>query len=263
MNIDTIFDELFKEPKERRAFLMTLFFLGIGIVTIWLLKEALGLSSDSILIAMLVLPMIVFLILSGRISEFKAPGGLEAKFREVARERVSVKAEAVPVEDVQALLQTQVSLKSIVHVRTPDPSKPLVLLVTLGNPQQYQRTKLLNVLKNYEQHRNFRFVVLRDVNGKLVCYLHPWAFRKLLENKTLGDHFVNLINSGDIAEVKSFPNIILEKISTNTTNIEALHKMTEHNLEAVLVTNEKDEVIGVCQRDTVISKLLLSLAQPN
>jgi CBS domain-containing protein len=262
MNIDSIFDELFKDPKERRAFLMTMFFLSIGILTIWLLKEVLGLSSDSILIAMLVLPMIVFLILSGRISEFKTPGGLEAKFREVARERISVKAEAIPIEDVQALLETQVSLKSIVYVRTPHPSKPLVLLVTLDNPKPYRRTKLLSVLKNYEQHRNFRFVVLREKTGKLICYWHAWAFQKLLENKTLGEHFVTLINNGDIDEIKQFPNIINEKITQATTNIEALQKLTENNLEAILVINDKEEIIGVCQRDTVMSKLLLSLADP-
>ncbi|MEZ4744767.1 MAG: hypothetical protein R3C41_01740 [Calditrichia bacterium] len=255
------FDEFLKDQREQRAIVLTLSFLGGGFLTLWFLKEFLGIATDGILIAMILLPLIIYLVVSGRVSELKTPGGLEAKFKEAAQSNVSAASETVAVEDVQALAEGEMLFKSIVKVRTPDPTKPLVLLLTIGKSDApYSRENLLNAMDVYEQHRNFKFVVFRDAKETFVCYMMSWAFRGIIDKAALGDEFVALLNSGATGELLRYPNMVNETITTETSNIDALKAMTEKNIEALVVIDPKGMVAGVCEREQVLSKLLLNLA---
>ena len=51
------------------------------------------------LIAILLLPLLVYLLASGRLSELKTPGGLEAKFREISKRKVENFVVELPIEN--------------------------------------------------------------------------------------------------------------------------------------------------------------------
>src|SRR5688572_1825531 len=118
-----------------KAIAASTLFLALGLLVIWFTKDRLKITSDSdaIFISLLLIPVVVFLIFSGRLRELKAPGGLEAKFADEARRSVDIAAETIEasVEDMQIVAKGGMQeLKK----RAPslDESKPSVLALTLG-----------------------------------------------------------------------------------------------------------------------------------
>jgi hypothetical protein len=81
--------------KEIPAILASILFLALGFVAIWLTKSVLKISGDSVFVSLLFVPILVYLIFSGRLKEIRAPGGLEAKFAEVAQKSAEAPAETI------------------------------------------------------------------------------------------------------------------------------------------------------------------------
>lgn len=53
-----------------------------------LAKRAFTRIDDTVLVAWMLMPLVAYFIASGKLTEFKAPGGIEAKFAETAKETV-------------------------------------------------------------------------------------------------------------------------------------------------------------------------------
>ncbi len=256
------FDEFLNDKKERRAITITLLFLGGGFLALWFLKNVLAIEGDSVAIAMLLLPLIVYLIVSGRISELKTPGGLEAKFTAAASESVTPASETVEPEDVQVPVEGQMALQSVIPVKKPDDSRPIVMTVTLGQGENhYSRGGLLNAVEVYSQYRNFKFVVFLDQENRFQACMPSWAIKNLLGKEALGNEFVTLVNSGNIIQLADYPGMIMDTITTQTSNIDALKEMTGQNIEAMIVISEKKALAGVVEREQILSKILLALTQ--
>lgn len=258
--MNEIFDELLKDKREQRAALVTLIFLGGGFLALWVVKAVLGINADSVFIAMLLLPLIVYLVVSGRISELKTPGGLEAKFRKAAEAIVAPESEKVEPEDVQVPLEGKPVIQRVIPVKKPDDSKPIVMTVTVGKGKDgYSRAGLFNSVEVFSRYRNFKFVVFLDRENKFVSCMPAWAARSLLQKAALGDEFVQFLNNGEVNALQQYPGIIQKTITTEMTNLEALEEMTRLNIEALIVIDEEGKLAGVVEREQILSKLMLSL----
>ena len=64
-----------------RAALSTVSFVVLGLATVWVLKNPFGISGDATLVFALVLPLLAYLMISGKLAELRGPGGLVAKFQ--------------------------------------------------------------------------------------------------------------------------------------------------------------------------------------
>lgn len=68
--------------KEAQAIGLSVLFLALGLFTVWFIKTALGIQGDAVFVSLCLVPILAYLIISGRLSEFRA-GGLEAKFNKL------------------------------------------------------------------------------------------------------------------------------------------------------------------------------------
>jgi hypothetical protein len=71
--------------KERWAALLSVIFLAFGLCTFWFARAVLHAQGDAVLICLLLMPVVVYMIFSGRMTEIRA-GGFEASFAELRTE---------------------------------------------------------------------------------------------------------------------------------------------------------------------------------
>lgn len=249
-------------PKEAAAVLISILFLALGFLAIWLTSSVLKIEGDAVFVSLLLIPILVYVIFSGRLSEIRAPGGLEAKFVDVAgrsvepaSEPIEASTEEMQVVAKEGLRELQRSLHNI------DESKPITLTLTLGKEGYYDRWVLLEYIKALSQYRNFKFVIILDQENGFKAYLPSWMMRQILEMDSLGDDFVKAVNDGSVPHLRRYPGVVTRTITTEQTNIEAIQEMTDQNLEALVVIDQDRQLRGVVEREQVLSKLMLALAR--
>jgi predicted transcriptional regulator len=244
---------------ELSAIARTLIFLAAGLGIFWHAKTKLAIAGEGLLISLLLLPLLVYVIISGRIQELKAPGGLEAKFRTLANESISAASETVRPEpdEIQAVLKESPMVLQQ-KVQDLDDSKPILMLMQLGS-NSYSPEAAIKYLDTLSKFRNFRFVVFLDHRKRLVGHMSAWSVRALLQKAQLGNEFIDSINRGLSAELMRYPGFETEVITKSWSNANALKEMVRRNVDALLVVNERKELEGVVEREQVISLMILSL----
>lgn len=247
--------------QEAIAVLVSILFLALGFLAIWITNAVMDIEGDAVFVSLLLIPILVYVIFSGRLKEIRAPGGLEAKFVDVAEKLVEPTAEPIEASTEEMQIVEKEGLRelqrSLAHI---DESKPITLTLTLGRRGYYDRGALLQYIKTLSQFRNFKFVIILDQENRFVAYLPHWMMKQILEIDSLGYDFVQAINDGRLQDLRHYPGVVTKTVSTKATNIEAIREMTAQNLEALVVIDEDRRLRGVVEREQVLSKLILALA---
>lgn len=68
------------DKQEIRAIVSFILFLALGFFVLWIAKSVMKIEGDVVFVALLFVPLLVYVILSRKLEELKGPGGLEAKF---------------------------------------------------------------------------------------------------------------------------------------------------------------------------------------
>jgi CBS domain-containing protein len=250
--------------QESIAILMSILLLALGFLAIWITKNVLKIEADAVFVSLLLIPIIIYMVFSGRLKEIRAPGGLEASFADVAEKSVGAAAEIerleVSVEQMQIVEKGDLSelKRTVLNV---DESKPMIVTAILGKQAYYDRNALLQYVQALSQYRNFKFIVFLDSEGKFVAYMPSWMVVQTLKMESLGNELIQVVNQSRIQDLKRFPGVIMKPISTSRTNREALQQMTEQNLEALVVIDEENRLKGVVEREQILSKLMLAITK--
>ncbi len=247
--------------KDIRAMIIAVIFLGLGFLVLWITKSIMDIKGDAVFISLLLIPILVYVIISGKLEELKGPGGLEAKFVKAANESISAATEKVElsIEEMQIVLKEGLTLLEKKRLELNE-AQPIVMIMEIGKRGYYDRVAVLNYIDMLSQFRNFKFVVFLDRNNQFVSYMPSWAVKGLISKQYLGDEFISIINNGNKNELFQFPGVVRETIRTESTNAEALREMTKQNLEALVVIDGNNQLKGVVEREQVLSKMMLSLA---
>ena len=247
---------------ESIAVLVAVLFLVLGFLVLWITKVALNIEGDAVFVSLLLAPMFVYMIISGRLKELRVPGGLEAKFVYVAKKPIEATGETIEgsVRDMQEVAKAGLTEleRAMQHI---DESKPIILTLVMRSPDPYQPDLLQDYLKTVSQYRTFKFVVILDQTNRFVAYLSVWIARRILEMEALRVEFVEAINDGRVRELRRYPGVVTKTISTKTTYIQALQEMTDRSLEALVVIDENDRLRGMVEREHVLSQLMLALSK--
>jgi hypothetical protein len=229
-------------------------------VLVFLSKNAGGIHDTPVLVALIMVALFAYALISGRVTELSAPGGWAAKFREHANTRVE--AAVLPVEGNMDL----VPKRGVRDLKRQLPSfgdtRPIVLRLTAGDPNEgYSNEGLKHYMKALGQFPNFKFVIIVDGSGSLIGNLKQEAFTRMLETVD-GEELIQAVHGGDEARLKSFPGIITAVATTKSTNAEALAVLDRQSLDALVLVDAATRVPqGVAARDAIVTKLLLGLAQ--
>jgi CBS domain-containing protein len=248
-------------PSESTAIAFAIGSVALGMMVVWLAKYAVDSLEGSVLIALVLLPLVVYLISSGKLAEFKAPGGIEIKFVEAAKEPVTSVSETISYEDLEIVAKASVTdlLKS--KAGEIDQSRPVVMTVTIAGNGHYTIHDLKQYLDVLSQFRNFKFVVFLDRDKRFVACMQAWALKQLVTLPNVADEFIGLVNAGNQVGVLRYPGVVKKTISPASTNFDALREMQDHNIESLIVVDEQKMLRGVVERYQVLSRLMLSLVR--
>jgi CBS domain-containing protein len=247
--------------QETPSIVLSIAFLAFGLLTVWVSKTVLKLDSNAVFVSLLLLPIVVYVIVSGRLGELKAPGGLEAKFVTASGATVEGVAETIePSEDDMVVIEKAGASALQSRLTNLDESRPIVLKLTLGREGNYDRRIWRDYMEALSQYRAFKFVLFLNSDGKFVAYAPSWVILQILRME-LGHELVEIINTGAIDRLRLYPGIVTQTISTTASNIEALKEMTIRNVEALVVIDDQRKVRGIVERDQIISKLMLAMAR--
>ena len=248
--------------KKAESVFITFFFCTLGFISIWIAKNGLGLQEEAIYIAFLILPILIYMIASGRIVEFKAFGA-EAKFAELAKKTIEPSLETVEgsIEDMAVVMKAGTFELQRMQ-KNLDTSKPIMLTLALKRTEgQYYHVKALKVyIDSLSQYRTFKGVIIINRDGKYELYFPAKVILKILEARDSG-RFIDHINSSSVEKLQNYPGVITERLTRQSTNIDALDKMTLHNLDTLVVVGENSAPVGVVDREQIISSLLLAMVR--
>src|SRR5205823_1663209 len=105
-------EPIFKK-KDQEALITSILFLVIGLIILWLAKTVLDISGDGVLISLLLIPVFIYVITSGRVKEFKGPGGVAATFFETASQPVKVASEKVEPSIAEMQIVEKASMQDL------------------------------------------------------------------------------------------------------------------------------------------------------
>jgi CBS domain-containing protein len=245
--------------------LMSVLFVVLGLLVLWAARywindpnTAMG---DAVFVSLLVLPILIYAIISGSITELRGPGGVGATFNALATNSVeqseTVGRDLVSVEEGSVISKGGVNeLKK--KQRDLDENSPILMIITFGGGH-YDLEALKKYVHALSNSRNFRFIVFLDQDKRFLGYIPSLAFANILDTPDVGEGLVKAINEGNLPTLLSYPGMVQTNITTSTTNAEALRQMVNKNLGAVVVTDTNNRLVGVAEREQVLTKLMLAL----
>jgi CBS domain-containing protein len=252
---------------------LSLLLLALGILVIWVVRywvnegrdpptEPVG---DTVLVFLLVMPILIYAIISGILKEFRGPGGWGASFNSIATTSVSdtssdtLAHSQVSVDDDTVQILPPGGTETH-QVETPelDETRPIVITVTFGKGG-YTVADLHDYVEKYYRYRSFELVVFLTSGKQFVAFMPAWAAKQILNDPKRKSAFVEAINEGDSDKLYTCPGVVSKAISTKSTNAEALREMIERNSRFLVITDEKDRLKGIVEREQVIGKMVLAL----
>jgi hypothetical protein len=245
----------------RVSLVVFLLFLGVAIVLVG--RAYMAMQTEGLLVGMLFAPLVAYALLYGSLRELGG-FGLTAKFGEAAKE--SIKPDFGHIEPAAGDLQT-VGEKGpgaipqmIAHYRLNE-ANPIVMLVKLGRGD-YSRRETHSFVVGLSQYRSFKVVIFLDSAGKVFAYMPAWAARQVLNDPARGDPFLSIVNGdGNYQALFDYRPVVRETIKRTDNNATALRKMANLNLDAIVVVDNDQHLVGVEDRERVINRIMLKLVE--
>jgi hypothetical protein len=165
----------------------------------------------------MLLPLVAYFIASGKLTEFKAPGGIEARFAATAKDTVRPASETIAYDDPHRGAGGWRPEAAGAEGTGNRPARPVVTTMTIGGKVQYTLEDVVRYLDVLSQLRSFELVVFLDGNMRVVAYMEAWVLKELVGQSELAGEFIELVNSGQIESVIGYPGIAKKTISTTST----------------------------------------------
>jgi CBS domain-containing protein len=250
--------------RDRNALATALLFVVLGFGAIYVVAKVADVKDGAVLAVVLVVPALLYLMLSGRVNELKGPAGLEVRLSEVANQTIPVPGGDSPAgtlayEEIHAV-ETGRGESFLSRIRGITPGEPVILTLTLGS-RSIDGLAVANYAKGLAQFPRFRFVAVLDSaeHGNLISYMEERVFRHLIDADIFdAQELLNNIAQKNVGAVRAFPGMVVTTVTPETSIADALRTMERHRLNALLVT-EHSRVKGIVERERLANVLLLSL----
>lgn len=241
---------------------IALVFLLLGFGAIVAVRKVGDVTDGVVLASALILPAILYLLISGRVSDLKGPGGLEISIAEVANRSISVDDEggsiALAYDQVRQVQGDTRAESFLARVKNVNPADPVLFTLKLGS-DAINGAAAADYTKALTQFPRFRFVAIVDSVDKLVCYMDEAAFRHLIESNAIdAQTLLNNIANQNVGDIRTYPGMIHSTVDPDTSIADALRQMDRIRASAMLVC-EDGYVKGMVERDHLANTLLLKV----
>lgn len=235
--------------------------LVVAVGVLLVMKRLVGSVDGATFIAVLLIPLIVYAVVSGRVAEFSAPGGWGAKFRSAATSQVESSGIIENVEALQAIEKGGFrELNLAVEQLNPDLPNALTLRVGLSN--YYHPDAILRYLKTLMAVGPSTYVVfVANETGGFVGSANASQVVAILEAEPTRDQFMEELVSGGDGAFEELGNLVRQLLKPEDSNSMALQKFLDSNAEALVVVSEDGQKpIGIVDRNRLMTKLMVKLA---
>lgn len=235
--------------------------LAASVLLFWLMSNANGFDSVSF-VGVLAVLLIIYGAVSGRITEFTAPGGWGAKFREAAAESVDPEAGILMTEMDDAQMIEKMGLSSLLdRVATLSPGKPTLVTVKGGRGENYYQTyALARYLEAVQQVSGRTLLAVLDRQGRLVATGEAALVAAMLNGQDgQGHDFINALNSDSVDWAREHKALSAKRLRSDQSSEAALADMFEDDTDLLVVVDSQDKPVGVVERDKLVARLVLKL----
>jgi hypothetical protein len=248
--------------RDAAAIAVALVFLVLGFGAIVAVRRLGGVTDGVVLASALILPAILYLLISGRVTDLKGPGGLEISIAEVANRSISVDSEgdsiALAYDQVRSVEGGARPESFLKRVESVNASDPVMFTLKLGS-SPINGVAAADYIKGLTQFPRFRFVAILDSHDKLVSYMDERAFRHLIESNAVdAQSLLNNIEQQNVGPVRAYPGMIQSTVGPETSVADALREMERIRTSALLVCQD-GHVLGIVEREHLANALLLKI----
>lgn len=237
--------------RSARAAIEATFVLVLGVGVVWFTRKVVGVQDGTVLVFLVIVPALVYLVLRGHLAELRGPGGWAATFVQVARAEVSLTGDAlIKIQDVDVRELQNATLEE-------KPDAPVLMDMPLA--QRYAADEVSEKLEFLSRSPRFRLVALVNQRGVFQGCISPSELKGLMQDEALSEGFLNAVAAANTKAVFRYPGTLQKVMVKDESSAEALSLMTEHNLDAVAVVDGAHQVLGVVEREQLVSRLILSL----
>jgi hypothetical protein len=230
--------------------------LSFGLVLVAFVAKVLDLSDGALLAIVFLCPLLAYLILTGQLTEFAA-GGVSAKFREAGRKPLNASVQRIVVEETQTV--EKLGAEEFARIGALEREAPVVLTLVLGpHGGHYRPDALRQYLTLLSGFPRFKFVVLLDERGRAVAYLPAGSVTVMSETNATFKPLLDAVNSGHLPGVAA---LRTDFLGVETTVEDALQRLTELRVEAMLVRDTSGRLAGTVEREDVLARFLLDITR--
>ena len=249
---------------EANAIIGGVMVLALAIALLLALKRFAGGVDSGIFIALLLVPIAVYSLLSGKIQEMSA-AGIALKFKDFAQASVATSGiKSGIMDEAQALqlfdkggpgtLQTMLA-----HLKTDQPAALRLLVGRSG----FYNSRLISVyLQNLIAIAPSSYVVFVDNATK--TFIGGASARQvlsILNGDSTKQQFVDQLESKEPHPFAGMGFLVTQFLTPSDTNATALQKFADTNADAlVIVSEDGNQPIGVIDRNRLVAKLMAKLA---
>lgn len=249
---------------EALAVLISLAVLVLATGLFFGLKRYAGGVDSAAFVALLLTPLFLYLVLSGRVQELYGPGGWGAKFRDTVHDSVKIMEIPVDPEPLQSLeKQGENAIPELIARLKPNVPNALVLAV--GRGVYYKRDLIEKYLQAMMAAGPATYVVFVDDRTKQ--FVGSASGRQVLAAVSvtaataMADRFMNDLEKGGEDPFAGIVGLVTESLSPRDTNVVALEKLVNTNADALVVSDERHRPIALVDRNLLVTKLMLKLAK--
>lgn len=260
---------------EVKAIGLSLGLLAVGLLVAWFVTEVIGEASDGVTIALLALPVLAYLALTGRLLEISGPGNFSAKFQAAADKPAETKLSEAA--DAAALMTEKLGLRQLERqLPSERSSDPMVLTFRLfdeGPPAAddelevehelqgagYSPFAVSSYVKALMARTHFVLVVFLDPEGRVVGHVAAKDFARVADdsNASSQEFFTGLNDPNSLSWAKAHPAIRHESVREGVSNAGALEALRAAGSDALPVVDSRGQLSGVVERERVVADMLL------
>jgi CBS domain-containing protein len=239
-----------------------LLFVALGFAAILLVAKVADVKDGTVLASLLILPALLYLLLSGRVSDLKGPGGLEVQLAKVAKQTIPMAGHdqgsaALSYEEVRPVERGRAE-SFLDRVRNITPADPVVLTLTIGSGKIDGKVAA-DYARGLTQFPRFRFVAVLNEDKTLISYMEERAFRHVIDADVIDAAILlDNIEKKNLGPIRGFTGMITTTVAPGANIADALRTMDSQRIDALLVT-EDGRIKGIVERDRLANALLLTI----
>lgn len=230
-----------------------------AVIVAWLLKR-LQVTDSVGFIAIIVLPLLAYGVVSGEIAKISAPGGWAAEFREVASNPIKPAALVDEVEDLSII--EKAGLDALTEAREAlEPGKPVAISLRLGRSGYYSEHAIATYIRAFLTFDpDLTVIFLETDSGRFAASSNGNAVLAALELQDYDQRFLRALEASDLLALRRLLVLTTNSVDAETTNAQALQMMVADGVDAIIKTGERGRPVGLVRKDEIIARLMVKLA---